>query len=248
MRGEPSHTSEMVSQVLFGEEFQVLETRNDWHLISLDFDAYRGWVCTSSVRPAGRQNKAGIKPEKGFRMVSFPSITVVDRKTARKMILPAGSILPGTSGRTVKLYDREFELLSEEGIIVPGPLLDPEPVGEELCSVPYLWGGRSGFGFDCSGLTQTICRMMGVPLPRDAFQQSALGTTINFIHETVKGDLAFFENAAGEIAHVGMLLGGGRILHAYTSVRIDRIDHQGIYDGEKKTYTHKLRVIRRIAI
>jgi len=246
MRNAPSHKSEMVSQVLFGEKFTILETRDNWHLISLDFDGYMGWV-ESQVRRTDVRNEAENGSGKHGRMVSRPFITAYERKMDRQMILPTGSILPGTSGKTVRLYDREYELLSEEGIVVPGPHADPEQIGRGLCSLPYLWGGRSGFGFDCSGLTQILCRMMGVSLPRDSHQQAVLGNTVNLIQEAEKGDLAFFENNAGEIAHVGMLLGEGRILHAYINVRIDRIDQHGIYNHEKKTYTHRLRVIKRVA-
>jgi len=247
MRREPSNDSEMVSQVLFGEEFRIVETRGQWYLISLDFDKYTGWVGTNYVTLIREQNADTVMPVAGYRMVSAPCITVIDRNADRQLILPAGSVLPGTAGKIVKLCGREYALQSETGILVPGQHVDPEPIGTGLFSIPYLWGGRCGFGFDCSGLTQTICRMMGISLPRDSGQQAALGANVNFIHETRKGDMAFFENAEGEIAHVGMLLGNGRILHAYTSVRIDRLDQQGIYDDEKGSYTHRLRVIKRIA-
>ncbi|HDS07753.1 MAG TPA: hypothetical protein ENO05_09015 [Bacteroides sp.] len=248
LRRDPAHASEMVSQVLFGEQFRVLETRGDWHHISLDFDSYCGWVGTNAIHlfDAGDDEMTG--PEDGYRMVTGPSVTLVEKgaKTSGKVILPAGAVLPGTSGKIVKICGREFELLSEDGIVIPGPHVDPEVIGMEWCSIPYLWGGRCGFGFDCSGLVQTLCRMTGIALPRDSRQQAEHGMTINFIHETRKGDLAFFENSEGEIAHVGMLMGGGMILHAYNSVRLDRFDQQGIFHGEKKAYTHKLRVVKRM--
>ena len=246
MRDQPSNTSEMVSQVLFGEEFTILETRDQWHLISLDFDSYVGWVGVSRVQTIEAGNEIGNGSGIPYRMVSQPAVTVWDVKLDRQMILPAGSILPGTSGNTVTISGRKYELSSGEGILVPGPEADPEQTGNKIISIPYLWGGRCGFGFDCSGLTQTLCRMLGISLPRDAVQQAALGETVNLIHEARKGDLAFFENRCGEIAHTGMMLGGGKILHAYTDVRIDWIDQHGIYDTEKRTYTHKLRVIKRI--
>ena len=247
MRDQPSNKSEMVSQVLFGEVFTILETRDQWHLISLDFDSYMGWVGLHRVQPLNDGIEAEKRSGMSYRMVSESAVTVLDVKLDRQMILPAGSILPGTSGDTIRVSGREYTLLSGKGILVPGPNVDPGQAGNGLCSIPYLWGGRCGFGFDCSGLIQTLGRMMGLSLPRDAIQQAALGETVNLIHEARKGDLAFFENKAGEIAHVGMLLGGGRILHAYSNVRIDRIDQQGIYDSEKKAYTHTLRVIKRIA-
>jgi len=248
LRRDPAHASEMVSQVLFGEQFRVLETRGEWHYISLDFDSYCGWVGTNSVLLADKHCGGGTGAEEGCRIVTRCFITLPERSPGKagRVILPAGAILPGTSGKIVKLCGREFELPSEEGIVIPGPHVDPESSGRELVSVPYLWGGRCGFGFDCSGLVQTLCRMTGIALPRDSRQQAEHGTTINFIHETRKGDLAFFENSDGEIAHVGMLMGGGIILHAYNNVRLDRFDQQGIYNVEKKAYTHRLRVIKRM--
>jgi len=247
MRREPSEASEMVSQVLFGEEFHILDSNEKWLLISLDFDSYQGWAPKGSVQLVEPENGAKNRLESGFRMVSVPQITLRDLKMARQQVLPAGSIVPGKSGKNVKIYDREFELLSDKGLISPGTDIDLEKVGKDLLSVPYLWGGRSGFGFDSSGLIQVLCRIMGYPVPRDSSQQSEHGTTINFMHEIMKGDLAFFDNAAGAIAHVGMVLEGGRILHSYHQVRIDRLDQQGIYCSEREEYTHKLRIIKRIS-
>lgn len=246
MRREPSESSEMVSQVLFGEEFHILDSNEKWLLISLDSDGYQGWIPKGSAQLVEPGNGAKNKPEPGFRMICAPLITLRDLKMDRQQVLPAGSIVPGKSGNKVKIYDREFELLSDKGIISPGTDVDPEEVGKGLLTVPYLWGGRSGFGFDCSGLVQIICRMMGFQVPRDCSQQSEQGTTINFMHEIMKGDLAFFDNTAGEIDHVGMVLEGGRILHSYNQVRIDRLDQQGIYCSEREGYTHKLRIIKRI--
>ncbi|MCK5137681.1 MAG: C40 family peptidase [Bacteroidales bacterium] len=246
IRSEPSEASEMVSQVLFGETFRILESNGKWLLIALDFDSYQGWVRNESIQLAEPQNGAENKPEFDYRVVSYPFITVLDLKLTRQVILPAGSVLAGSAGKVFKIYNREFELLSEEGVINPGPDVDPEEVGKGLLSVPYMWGGRSGFGFDCSGLVQMLCRMMGIQVSRDSSRQSVPGTTINFMHEIMKGDLAFFDNAAGEIAHVGMVLDGGRILHSYNQVRIDRLDQQGIYNIEREEYTHKLRIIKRV--
>jgi hypothetical protein len=237
----------MVSQIVFGETFAILETRDDWHLISLDFDNYMGWVGINRVERLNAGDGADPVTHRPYRMVFLPCVTARDVKLDRPVFLPAGSILPGTDGNTIYVSGREYTLPSDTGILVPGPDVDPERVGNGLFSIPYLWGGRCGFGFDCSGLTQTLCRMLGTSIPRDAIQQAALGETVHLIHETRKGDLAFFEDRKGEISHVGMMLGGGRILHAYANVRIDRIDQQGIYDPTKRTYTHILRVIKRMA-
>jgi cell wall-associated NlpC family hydrolase len=113
-------------------------------------------------------------------------------------------------------------------------------------NTPYLWGGRSPFGIDCSGFTQIIYKLSGIKLRRDAFQQAEQGMTLNFIEEAELGDLAFFDNAEGTIIHVGIILPGNKIIHAAGRVRIDKIDHHGIFNVDTKKYSHKLRLIKRI--
>lgn len=246
IRREPSETSEMVSQVLFGEEFRILDTKDKWMLISLDYDGIEGWVIRNCVRVIGSGNKAENNVDLGMRMVSQPFINVLDLTQRQQLILPTGSIWPNSSGKVLSLYGHEFEMLSENGLITPGPGIDPEEVGRGLVSLPHIWGGRSGFGFDGPGLVQMLCRMMGILLPRQCSQQAGLGITINFVHEIKKGDLAFFDNEEGEIVHVGMVLDKGSILHSAKDVRIDKFDLYGIYSIDKAAYTHKLRIVKRV--
>ncbi|MCY7361282.1 MAG: C40 family peptidase, partial [Ignavibacteria bacterium] len=113
-------------------------------------------------------------------------------------------------------------------------------------NAPYLWGGRSPYGIDCSGFTQMVYKFFGIRLKRDAYQQAEQGRTIDYIDHTQTGDLAFFHNEDGKIKHVGIILQHKKIIHASGCVRIDSIDHHGIYNHDKKTYSHNLRFFKRI--
>jgi cell wall-associated NlpC family hydrolase len=113
-------------------------------------------------------------------------------------------------------------------------------------NAPYLWGGKTPFGVDCSGFTQMVYKLNGHKLMRDASQQSKQGEALSFIEESEPGDLAFFDNEEGNIIHVGIIMEDNYIIHASGKVRIDRLDHLGIYNAEANKHTHRLRVIKKI--
>lgn len=244
LRERPDHRSELVSQLLFGELFEVLETRNGWHHVMLQLDRYQGWVAVNQVELMGFEDYNQIKalpPLLANDLIGF-----MEQRTERVSFpVGAGSVVYSDNGH--------FSLLGRDyiysGLVTDASVPRPDAIPDlamMFLHVPYLWGGRSVFGMDCSGFVQLVYRLAGMQIPRDASVQAAKGETVHLIHEARPGDLLFFDNREEEIDHVGLLVGEGFIIHAHGRVRIDMIDHNGIYNRSLKKYTHRLRLIRRM--
>jgi cell wall-associated NlpC family hydrolase len=247
MRKEPDETSEMVNQVLFGESFSILENNKpgNFSLIRLDHDNYEGWINSRCIY---------FLPEKEqeFQKSHLPIVThellnfLQPLNDDAPRIIGCGSLLQPTSPGKIMIGSTEYRIPE---IQVNDPLKIREDLisyGLKLLSVPYLWGGRGSFGFDCSGLCQNLFRQVGIEIPRDASKQAGTGHPISFINDAQAGDLAFFDNAEGNIIHVGMIIGEGKILHASGRVKIDQVDHQGIFSTEHNRYTHELRLVKKL--
>lgn len=214
----------MVTQVLYGEHFTVLEEQDLWVKVQLQLDGYSCWLDRRQVNASG-------EPE------DSPNIVVAPAVAPPLMAVPL--IFAGS-----RLTDAEYESLYDAQDL---------PIrfwAEQWLGTPYLWGGRTLAGVDCSGFVQVAFAVKGIDLPRDAYQQSEVGDLVPFIEEAKTGDLAFFDNKEGRITHVGIVVqasAGTRILHASGQVRMDVLDHQGIFDEASNKYTHNLRIVRRIA-
>ena len=236
LRLEPSDTSEMVSQVLYGDFFKVLEQRKSWSRIRLAFDKYEGWIDNKQYVEINADNYKSLKNE--APILSTDLIEYVEDKDGRLLTIPLGSSLNGLT-LLGHLHDG-----NSESVIKPKEALIKTAL--MYLNAPYLWGGKTPFGIDCSGFTQMVYKLNGHKLLRDASQQATQGDALSFIEESQPGDLAFFDNAEGVIVHVGIILEDHHIIHAHGKVRIDRLDHSGIYNIEKNKHTHKLRVIKKI--
>ncbi len=162
------------------------------------------------------------------------------------MLIGAGCKIPKPDAfHKFSLLDKEYQLMNaNDNMFVPTDELTETAL--KFLNTPYLWGGKSIQGIDCSGFVQLVFRMHGFDLPRDASQQVSFGETICFRHDARSGDVAFFENKKGKIIHVGIVIDEQYIIHASGKVRIDKLDHSGIYNSELRRYTHDLSVIKRM--
>ncbi len=245
MRLEPSDTSEMVNQVIFGESYDVLEQRKKWIRIRLHHDRYEGWIDRKQASFMDDAQADALK--EAPQRIASDLIELVSRKDGGSFFpIFLGSYIPGLDA------ENNFELAGEV-FHYNGPTLTKMQSRTELIETafsylhaPYLWGGRTPAGIDCSGFTQMVYRLAGYQIPRDAYQQAELGETLSFIEESEPGDLAFFDNAEGRIIHVGLILQDNYILHASGKVRLDRLDQSGIFNAEERQHTHKLRVIKKV--
>ncbi len=238
LRAEPAESAEMVSQLVFGEGYRVLEEISGWLRIEMKTDSYTGWIDGSLFTPA----EEGFEPDS---LVISPLARLEPEGAGHPILLPAGSLLPALEGDMIRIRNRSYRFEGER--MVPGEAQERfREAALQVISVPYIWGGRSGFGFDCSGLTQYMCLLRNISMPRDSSEQAGIGQTLSFPHEAGEGDLAFFDNEEGVIIHVGIFLETGQLLHAHGEVRIDPIDQQGIFNRDKQRYTHTLRLIKHL--
>ncbi|GAB3236140.1 C40 family peptidase [Hymenobacter seoulensis] len=252
VRAEPTDKAEIVTQLIFGECYSILLTQGNWYQVRLAADQYVGWIDVK------QHLSVSVEYLHAWQAQDHPrTLDVV------QMVSDHGSRIPVTLGARLPFFDGMTLRLGERQFFYNGAATNPQnghgphgPVDQRLRLVvkmahtflksPYLWGGKTLFGIDCSGLMQQLYGLVGVQLPRDAHQQINLGQPVHFVAQTRPGDLAFFDNADGRIVHVGLLLEDQQILHASGEVRIDPLDHNGIFRRDLQKYSHKLRLIKRI--
>ena len=240
LRKEASDRSEMVSQVLFGEHFTIIETNKQWYKIRVHFDNYEGWIDAKQIKiitTAEFNQLNDCLPEFNIDLVAH----VADQNN---YLLP---ITIGSAVNFLSIASVNTEKLNFEGLKISGkqPKNNIIETSFLYLNAPYLWGGKTPFGIDCSGFTQMVYKINGYSLLRDASQQAGQGEVLSFIEECEPGDLAFFDNDDGKIIHVGIVLEHNYIIHASGKIRIDRLDHSGIFNEDTKMHTHKLRLLKR---
>ncbi len=236
LRSSASDESEMVSQILYGEYFKILEERAQWSRIRVAFDNYEAWISNKQFLKI--QEEHYLKLKKAKPELSADVINYITDEKGHLMPIPMGSVL-----NSLALFRHVYEGYSETGEKPKLHLIDTALL---YLNSPYAWGGKSPLGIDSSGFTQMVYRLNGYKLFRDAAEQAGQGEALSFIEESEVGDLAFFDDKEGIINHVGIIMTDNYIIHADGKVRIDRLDHSGIFNTELRRHTHQLRVIKKI--
>lgn len=241
IRGEASDKSEIVSQLLFGDSFSILEQTPKWIKISTAFDQYEGWIDSKQFQPLTEEQFLTL--EQVPYQLNGELIDFISYNQTNLIPIPLGSDLRLLVNSEINTQNYQFEGTQLSGIKPKSELIKSAFL---YLNAPYLWGGKTPFGIDCSGFTQMVYKLNGYKLLRDASQQATQGEALSFIEESEPGDLAFFDNEEGAIIHVGIMMENNYIIHASGKVRIDRIDHLGIYNVDTGRHTHKLRVIKKL--
>ena len=234
VRISDSDKSEMITQLVYGDLFTIVEEKDKWTKIKSEFDNYEGWIDSKQYKRLDESENIIIdNPTYSCDLVEF-----IENENKELITISIGSNISN-----INLLNHKYE-----GKSISGKQNRDSIVNTALLYLhsPYLWGGKTPFGIDCSGFTQMVYKINGYKILRDAKDQATQGLTLSFIEESEPGDLAFFNNDNDEIIHVGIILKDNHIIHASGKVRIDRLDQSGIYNNEKNKHTHSLRYIKKI--
>jgi len=244
LRAEAAHRSEMVSQLLFGECYEILSRQEGWMLIKLASDGYQGWMDVKMHTPVSNAYYQEWKDNTHPRAMDLVQMV---SSSEDRIPVGIGAYLPFFDGMSLRINNETYQYNGRaSNPAVSASVAQLTKIALGFLKAPYLWGGKSVFGIDCSGFSQQVYGICGIQLPRDAYQQVTLGEEVHFATQTQPGDLAYFCNDEGRITHVGIMLEGQKIIHAHGEIRIDTLDHNGIYNASTKRYSHQLRIIKRI--
>ena len=228
MRSEASHKAEMTNQILFGESFIIDKLMSEWSQVTLIHDSYSGWIENKQFTELNNINDNYYVCNKLNEKISI-------NNSEQQLVL--GSLMPLSIEISNKL---KLKFQYKPKTLVKN---DIKKISLKYLNSPYLWGGRTPLGIDCSGLVQMVFRQLGYKFPRDSHEQEKVGKPVDNLNDVKTGDLAFFGKK--KISHVGIIIEKNTIIHASGKVKIDTLNSKGIID-ENKICTHELKSIKRL--
>ena len=241
---KPRAGAALVSQLLFGEPVRVLERGTEFHRVACPDGGPEGWMLADQLLPVGEAAYHAQCEHPAFALELFCPVF----GDGFGLPVTFGARLPEYDGLQLRHAERSFRY-SGQALPAAGPVADAEMLlrlARKWLYTPELAGGRTPTGVDAGAYIRLIARLAGLRLPHAVADMATLGRGVDFVLQCQEADLAFFDDARGRIAHVGLILPDSQVLHVAGRVRIDDLDHFGIYDRERGRYTHRLRIVRRL--
>ena len=231
VRKKNNAKSEMISQLFFGELIEITSKKKNWSLVISNIDKYKGWIRTSHFLSISKSHYIKLNDKK--KKFSSTEMSIYS-KNISKYTIPSGSLISNCRylGFSYDLNNIKFDNIEE--------------ISLTFLNSPYMWGGKTKFGADCSGFVQTVFKIFGKILPRDAYEQALEGVEVTTVKNSKTGDLAFFGKKIDTITHVGIIISTNKIIHSSGKVRIDKLSDYGIFNLDSKEISHDLKLIRRI--
>ncbi|PHI21769.1 hypothetical protein CEQ90_00335 [Lewinellaceae bacterium SD302] len=244
LRAKAKENAELLSQILLGEPLRVISYGKTWSRVQCAEDGFEGYVRSNQIAFVDELTFLQQKNNPAFALDLFSPI-LGDRNGIQVTL---GSRLPDFDGMHLSLgggrYTYSGQAVMSRDIRTEGELM--LKLARRMLFVPHLTGGRTPTGIDAAALIQLVARIVNIQLPRTAEAQVNCGRSVDFIVQCQAADLAFFDDSKGNINHVGLLLPDSRIIHVDDRVRIDAIDHYGIFNYDLGKYTHRLRIVKRL--
>jgi gamma-D-glutamyl-L-lysine dipeptidyl-peptidase len=245
IRKEPNDLTEQMTQLLFGDHYEVTESSKDkkWFRIRVFGDQSEGWMDAKQHHAITKDYFDQINLV-DFKITTEVTSWILYKKNPLSIVM--GSIVPISASELFKI-EEQFAFNGESKS--SGQRRDFEflkSVALRYLHAPFQWGGKSPFGIDASGFVQMVFKISGYSLFRNSQQQSQQGKSIKNVSEAKPGDLVFFHGKDNKINHSGILLDDAKIIHSFGRVRIDHLMEEGILNTESKIFTHSFNSIRRI--